>query len=68
MYRNLEAELARNQMTKTKLAEKMGISLGSLSDKLNGRIKLSLREAIEIKKIVGVDMTMEELFEEEQEE
>ena len=62
MYRNLEAEIARQGMTKTQIAEQLGITLGTLSLKLNGKYKLTLPEAIRIKKILNVDLTIEYLF------
>jgi transcriptional regulator with XRE-family HTH domain len=63
MYRNLEAEFARQGITKTKVAQELGITLGTLSLKLNGKYKLTLPEAIKIKKILNVDLTIEYLFE-----
>lgn len=64
MYRNLEAELARRNITRTKLAQELGLTLGTLSLKLNGKSILILPEAIKIKKIIGVEnMPLEELFE-----
>lgn len=63
MYRNLEAELARQGITKTDVAKELGITLGTLSLKLNGKYKLTLPEAIKIKKILNVDLPIEYLFE-----
>lgn len=63
MYRNLEAELARKGITKTKVAQELGITLGTLSLKLNGKYKLTLPEAIKIKKILDIDLPVEYLFE-----
>ena len=65
MYRNLEAELARRGITKTQVAQELGITLGTLSLKLNGKYKLTLPEAIRIKKILNVDLPVEYLFETE---
>lgn len=65
MYRNLEAELARRNITKTKVAKELGINLGTLSLKLNGKNKLTLPEAIKIKAILGVNMPIEYLFDTE---
>lgn len=62
MYRNLEAELARKGITKTKVARELGLTLGTLSLKLNGKSHLTLDEAMKIKKILKVDMPIEELF------
>ena len=63
MYRNLEAELARKGITKTSVAKKLGITLGTLSIKLSGKTNLTLPEAIKIKKILNVDLPIEFLFE-----
>ncbi len=63
MYRNLEAEFARQGITKTKVAQELGITLGTLSLKLSGKYKLTLPEAIRIKKILNVDLPIEYLFE-----
>lgn len=65
MFPNLEAEIARARTTKTKLARKMGITLGTLSLKLSGKSDLSLPEAKKIKKILKVNIPLEELFHED---
>jgi len=63
MYRNLEAELARKGITKTKMAEELGLTLGTLSLKLNGKSNLTLPEAVKIKKVLAVELPIEYLFE-----
>ena len=62
MYRNLEAELARNGITKTNVAAELGLTLGTLSLKLNGKSNLTLPEAIKIKTIIGGNLSLEYLF------
>jgi len=62
MYRNLEAELTRKGMTKGELAKKMKLSASTMSHKLNGKVAFTLPEALRIKKILGVNMTIDELF------
>jgi len=62
MYRNLEAELSRKGMLKGDLAKGMKISSSTLSQKLNGKAAFSLPEAWKIRDILGVDMTIDELF------
>lgn len=62
-YRNLEAELARRQISRKELAEKLGITATTLSFKLNGKSELSLAECVEIKKILAIDAPVEYLFE-----
>lgn len=63
MYSNLEAELARRGITKTKVAQELGLTLGTLSLKLSGKSNLTLPEAIKIKKIIDIEMPIEYLFE-----
>ena len=62
MYQNLEAELARQNMTKKALAIKMGRTPTTICLKLNGKANLTLRECLEIKKILRTTMSIEELF------
>lgn len=68
MYPNVEAEMARVRMTRTKMAHQMGITLGTLSLKLSGNSDLTFPEAIKIKKLLKVDIPIEELFKEVKEE
>lgn len=67
MYPNLEAELARVRMTKKKLSEKLGITPSTLSLKLLGKSDLSFQEAMKIKTILQVNISIEELFRETKE-
>lgn len=62
MYPNLNAELARKGWTIAKLADKTGISYSTLRAKLKGNTNLSLSEACDIKKALGVTMSLDELF------
>ena len=62
MYKNLEAELSRKGLTKTELAKEMGITISTLSLKLSGKSNLTLPEALKIKEILNVNLTIEELF------
>lgn len=64
MYPNLEAELARARMTKKKLSEKLGVTPSTLSLKLSGKSDLSFQEAVKIKTILNIDISIEELFKE----
>lgn len=43
MFRNLSAEMARQGYTIGKLANALGITPGTLSQKLNGKSELTLR-------------------------
>lgn len=62
MYNNLEAELARKGMTKKALAKLIDCTPSTLSMKLNGKSPLNLSEAAKIKRIIGTDIPLEELF------
>lgn len=62
MYRNLEAELARKQISRKELAEKLGITATTLSFKLNGKSELSLAECVEIKRLLGTEEPIDYLF------
>ncbi len=62
MYRNLEAELARQNITKKELATKLGKTPTTMCLKLNGKANLTLKECIEIKNVLHTSMSIEELF------
>lgn len=62
MFPNLEAEMARSKLTKSKLAEILGITPTTLSFKLSGKSTLSLKECVEIKKKAFPDKTLDYLF------
>ena len=63
MYSNLKAEMARRDITMTKLAVAMGVQLQTISKKINGDVDFTLGEAYTIKEFLKVDMPLEELFE-----
>jgi len=62
MYQNLNAELARINMTRRELAKRLGRSPTTLSTKLNGKAPLQFKEAVHIKEIIGTTIPLEELF------
>ncbi|MBO5199552.1 MAG: helix-turn-helix transcriptional regulator [Lachnospiraceae bacterium] len=62
MYKNLDAEMARAQITKSRLAEQIGVTPTTLCMKLNGKSDLTLPECVKIKKILGVELPIEFLF------
>lgn len=63
MYRNLEAELARHRITRKKIAEIWGVRQATVSDKLNGKYKISLEEALKLKIKLFPELSIEYLFE-----
>lgn len=69
MYPNLRAEIARKDLTLEKLLgelKKRGINItkAMLSQKLNGKYEIYLKEAKALKEIVETDLPIDILFEE----
>lgn len=62
MYSNLEAELRRQRITRHNLAKMLNMSVSTLSLKLNGKSDISIRLALEIKSLLGVDLPLDTLF------
>lgn len=65
MYPNLKAELVRNNILQSQVAERLNITLGTMSAKMNGTSSFSVREAQEIKAMLrerGTDVTLDYLF------
>lgn len=66
MYKNLKSEIERCGLSENQLAEKMNINFELIYSKLKGETPISLAEALQIKKILGTVLTLEELFKLEQ--
>lgn len=69
MYSNLRAEIARKNLTLEKIVERLkergfNISVSMLSQKLNGKYEIYLKEAKALKEIVETDLPLDVLFEE----
>lgn len=62
MYENLRAELARKGKTLVDLSQDTGIKYQTLSQKLRGLTPLTLKEAVDIKQALDLDMSIEDLF------
>lgn len=62
MYINLEAELRRKNIRRKDLAEKLHLTIGTVSQKLNGKSPITLDEAKDIKNMLDVNIPLEELF------
>ncbi len=55
--------MKRKGITRGELAVKMNLTPSTMSLKLNGKSDISLKEALQIKNIICVDMPLEILFE-----
>lgn len=62
IYPNLNAEMARRNISQQELAELIGRTKSTMSLKLNGKTSLSLEEAFEIKNAVRTRLTLDVLF------
>ena len=63
MYLNLDAEMARKNITQKKMAEMLGITPTTFSLKTNGNGDFALRECKRIKELLGTNLPLEKLFE-----
>ena len=66
MYRNLRAEMARNNITALRLSEKTGIRYQTLTAKLAGESPITIAEAKKIRNAISQDLTIDELFDDEE--
>lgn len=66
MYKNLKAELVRNNISNTDIAKKLGITPGTASLKVNGKTKVSVDEAFLFQDLIyeksHVKISVDELF------
>lgn len=62
MFDNLEAELKRKKVLRRDLAENLNLTIGTVSQKLNGKAPITLTEAVSIKQFLKVDIPLEKLF------
>lgn len=62
MYRNLEAELARKGIKRADIAKVLGVTIGTVSEKLNTASKLKVVEAFKIRDTFFPDMDFDYLF------
>lgn len=61
-YPNLKAEMARNGITQRELAKAIGKNPCYVSEKMLGKSEIALDVAISIKRAIGSNLTIEELF------
>lgn len=62
MYKNLEAEMVRSDITSETIANTIGRSYNTVRARLNGKIPFTLDEAMLIKKKLFPDCPMDYLF------
>lgn len=67
MFPNLEAEMARKNITRRQLSKALSKRETTIGLKLNGKANLTLPECLVIKNIVAPEKSIEELFEQAQE-
>lgn len=67
MYRNLRAEMARNGLTMGDLAKALNVRRATISDKINGKYRFYYDECLKIKKTFFPDLSIEYLFEKDEE-
>ena len=63
MLHNLEAEIARRNLTKQEVADCIGISKRTLYDKLVGKTAFTIKEASKLQGELFPDCEMDYLFE-----
>lgn len=62
MYPNLEAEMAREKIRQSRLAEIINVTPTTMSMKLSGKSELTLKECTEIKRNAFPDKSLDYLF------
>lgn len=63
MYKNLEAEMVRKDITRKDLAELLNVRYATIVDKLKGRSSFTLDEAFKIRDEFFQNFSIEYLFE-----
>ena len=62
IYPNLKAEMARQNLSQSELADKVGRTRSTMSLKLSGKSPISLDEAFSIKQALQTRLTLDVLF------
>jgi len=65
MYRALEAKIAYRGISKKQLAEALDMNYNTLLPKMSGKSKFTLDEAVTIKQYLEEELSIEELFKNE---
>lgn len=63
MYANLKKELRTNLVTQGQIAELLGVREATVSDKVNGKSRFSVDEALKIKRVLFPKFDLVYLFE-----
>ena len=63
MYKNLHFAMKQKNITTTQLAELLGVRIATVSDKINGKSRFYVEEALRIKKVFFPEYEIEYLFE-----
>lgn len=63
IYKNLEIELIRNNVTRNDIAKKLNLNYCTLTPKLNNPERLKFHEAVKIKNEFFSDLNVDYLFE-----
>lgn len=67
MYKNLEAEMARQGIKRGDLADLLDVRYATIIDKLKGRFSFTLDEAFQIRDSYFPELSFEYLFKTEEE-
>lgn len=62
MYRHIESRMALLGMKKRDLANEISMPYSTLTEKMKGKTKFTLDEALSIKMALGAEESVEELF------
>lgn len=62
IYKNLEAEMVKNGITRKDISSFLNVRYATVVQKLNGRYKFNLDEAFTIKKNFFPELSLEYLF------
>jgi len=62
MFYILEKELKEKNITREKLANELGMSISTISVKLNGKTQFNLDEIRSIKKLLNFNGSIDDLF------
>lgn len=65
MFKNLKAEMLKQDVSINKLAQHIGVTKDTMYRKLIGRINITIREAKKIQTLFPLNNSLEYLFEED---